>query len=57
MYVGRMYVEICPLGRADAALSQAHGTKTIQVPSLSAVVFTERSPVTAHEEALTNIRA
>jgi len=52
VHVGRLHVEIRTIGRADAALSQTHGPKTVQVPSLSAIVFAERPLVAPHEEAL-----
>jgi len=52
VHVGRLHVEIRTIGRADAALSQTHGPKTVQVPSLSAIVFAKRPLVAPHEEAL-----
>lgn len=52
VHVGRLHVEIRTIGRADAALSQTHGPKAVQVPSLSAIVFAERPLVAPHEEAL-----
>ena len=45
-------MEIRAFRRIDAALSQAHGPEAVQVPSLSAIVFTERSFIAAHEKAL-----
>lgn len=45
-------MEIRALRRIDAALSQAHGPEAVQVPSLSAIVFTKRSFIAAHEKAL-----
>lgn len=52
VHVGRLHVEIRTIGRADAALSQAHGPKAVQVPSLSAIVLAKRPFVASHEEAL-----
>lgn len=52
VHMGRLHVEIRTIGRADAALSQTHGPKAVQVSSLSAIVFAERSLVAPHEEAL-----
>jgi len=52
VHMGGLHVEIRTIGRADAALSQAHGPKAVQVPSLSAIVLAERSFVAPHEEAL-----
>lgn len=45
-------MEIRTLRRINAALSQAHGPEAVQVPSLSAIVFAERSFVASHEKAL-----
>lgn len=52
VYVGRLHVEIRTIRWADAALSQAHGPKAVQVPSLSAIVLAKRPFVASHEEAL-----
>lgn len=52
VHVGGLHVEIRAFRRIDAALSQAHGPEAVQVPSLSAIVFTERSFIAAHEKAL-----
>lgn len=52
VHVGGLHVEIRAFRRIDAALSQAHGPEAVQVPSLSAIVFTERSLIAAHEKAL-----
>lgn len=57
VHVGRLHVEIRTIGRADAALSQAHGPKAVQVPSLSAIILAKRSFVASHEEALMMKRA
>jgi len=53
VYLGRLYLEIRPVRRVDAAFSQTHGPKTVQVPPLPAVVLALRPPVAAHEETLT----
>lgn len=45
-------MEIRAFRRADATLPQAHGPEAVQVPSLSAIVFAERSFVASHEKAL-----
>lgn len=57
VHVGRLHVEIRTIGRADAALSQAHGPKAVQVPSLSAIVLAKRPFVASHEKALMMKRA
>lgn len=53
VYLGRLYLEIRPVRRVDAAFSQTHGPKTVQVPPLPALVLALRPPVAAHEETLT----
>lgn len=52
MHMGGLHVEIRAFRRTNAALSQAHRSEAVQVPSLSAIVFAERPFVASHEEAL-----
>lgn len=52
MHMGRLYMEVCKVWRADPALQKTYWSKTLQVPVMSAIFFQIWSPITAYEEAL-----
>ena len=52
VHVGRVHVEVCPVGRADPPLPEAHGTEAVPLPPVPALLLTIRPPVAAHEASL-----
>lgn len=53
MPMARVWMEVRPIGWADASLSKAHGSQTVQVHGLREELCAQRSPGAAHETALT----
>lgn len=56
MHVGRLHLEVCPLGWTDQALPQTHGSEAIQVRGLWSQLLEVRSPGPAPEEAHARVR-
>lgn len=49
LWLGGMWLEVCPFGRAHEALQEAHGTSAISVPKMRQSLLSVRPPCTAHE--------
>lgn len=56
MHVGRLHLEVCPLGWTDQALPQTHGSEAIQVRGLWSQLLQVRPPGPAPEEAHAGVR-
>ena len=50
--LGRLRLEVCPFGRADASLQEAHGPSALPVSEVRPGLLSLRPPGAAHEEAL-----
>lgn len=54
LWLGRLWVEICPLRRTDQALSQTHRAPPLPVPEVWPGLLQVGPPRLTHEEALLN---
>ena len=54
LWLGRLWVEVCPLRWTDQALSQTHGAPPLPVPEVWPGILEVGPPRLAYEEALLN---